>query len=72
MTLYSLEAVEKAIALYESKGGQARVINEGVLLDDYVVTAPGCQTLVITAQYLNSNSSAYTVRRYNKTPKKYE
>ena len=72
MQLYSLEAVEKATAQYLARNGTMHVIREGVLLDDIVLEAPGLKTIVATAQYLNDSSSAYRVRRYNKTPKKYQ
>jgi len=71
MKLYSLEAVNKAAAIYEAKGGSVRVVREGTLLDDIVMEAPGLKTIVCLSKYLNANSSAYIIKQYNVTPKKY-
>ena len=70
-TLYTLEAVQNLLDRYHEKGGQVITTHEGTLLDDYIAHGEGLKTTVITARYLNAWSSAYTIRKYNKTPKKY-
>lgn len=72
MKLYSLEAVEGLKEQYYESGGQVVTIKEGALLDDLIMFGNGLKTAVIVNRYLNAWSSAYTVRFYNKVPKKYE
>jgi hypothetical protein len=72
MKLYSLPAVTHLIEQYYNKGGEVTTTKEGTLLDDYVMHGENLKTAVVTARYLNSQSSAYTIRFYNKTPKKYQ
>lgn len=71
MELYSLEAVEKLQNSYLSQGGEVVTLQEGTLLDDYMLFGHGLKTVIIQAVFLNEWSSAYKVRRYNKVPKKY-
>lgn len=71
MKLYSLDAVERLAQKYEDKGGRVIVTRVGTLLDDMVMLGEGLKTTVVTAVYLNSQSSAYKVRHYNSVPKKY-
>ena len=71
MKLYSLEAVDQLIARYIEKGGEVITTREGALLDDYVLQGEGLKTIVIQSKFLNSWSSAYAIRKYNKTPEKY-
>jgi len=72
MKLYSLEAVENLAAKYESKGGHTATIAEGTLLDSLIMYGTGLKTTICNVQYLNNQSSTYTVKSYNKTPKKYQ
>ena len=71
MQFYSLNAVENLAARYRDKGGKAVLVREGALLDDMVMYGDGLKTCVAMVQYLNDSSSAYTVRFYNKMPRKY-
>jgi len=68
---YTLEAVEKLAARYTAKDGTVVVTRVGTLLDDMIMFGDNLKTVVVTAVYLNSQSSAYTSKSYNKTPKKY-
>ena len=72
MKLYTLSAVENLATKYENKGGQVITIKTGTLLDDYLMIGTDLKTTIVTARYLNSQSSAYTVRQYNKVPAKYQ
>jgi len=69
---YTLEAVEKLAAKYTAKDGTVVVTRVGTLLDDMIMFGDNLKTVVVTAVYLNSQSSAYTARMYNSTPKKYQ
>ncbi len=69
--LYDLKAVEKLIDEYCGKGGGFSTLNDGALLDDYIMFGPELKTCVAKARALNEWSSAYTLRFYNKTPEKY-
>ena len=68
---YTLEAVEKLAERYIAKDGTIVVTRVGTLLDDMIMFGDNLKTVVVTAVYLNSQSSAYTARAYNSTPKKY-
>lgn len=70
--LYTLSAVEKLAEKYHAKGGQVVIVKEGVLLDDMVMLGEGLKTAIIKSVFLNEWSSAYSVRFYNRLPKKYE
>ena len=74
MRLYSSEAVEKLADKYIARGGTVTKLRDSVLLEYglAVFQAEGAKSTVVKDQYLNSWSSAYTVRMYNKLPKKYE
>lgn len=69
---YTLSAVEKLQERYTSKGGAVCIVREGVLLDDMIMHGAGLKTAIITSVFLNEWNSAYSVRFYNKIPKKYE
>jgi len=68
---YTLAAVENLAAKYTEKGGTVVVTKEGTLLDDMIMFGDNLKTTIITAVYLNTQSSTYTARSYNSTPKKY-
>lgn len=70
--LYTMEAVDKLAEKYLAKGGEVITTREGVLLDDMLMHGEGLKTAVITSVFLNEWSSAYSVRFYNRLPKKYE
>ena len=74
MRLYSSEAVEKLAQKYIARGGIITVLKESVLLEYglAIFQAEGAKATVVKDRYLNEWSSAYTVRMYNKLPKKYE
>lgn len=72
MKLYNLDAIDRAIEKVTNQGGQVYTIAEGALLDDYVMVCDGKKSIVALSKYLNSWSSAYTVKHYNKLPKKYQ
>lgn len=72
MSLYSLKAIEDLQERYIQKGGRVHLLKEGSVLDGLVVCeGVGLKTAVIKEVYLNGWSSAYSLRRYNKTPKMY-
>lgn len=74
MKLYSSEAVEKLAQKYIARGGIITVLKESVLLEYglAIFQAEGAKATVVQDKYLNEWNSAYTVRMYNKLPKKYE
>jgi hypothetical protein len=73
MNTYSLSQCEKLISQYLELGGNVVEIEQGSLgLGVVICFAEGYKTAIITEIYLNEWSSAHKVRRYNKTPKKYE
>ena len=75
MYLYDYKQVDALIEKYVNKGGETLQLNEGVLgsgdwlLFDY---SGHLKFIVIKEVALNCWSSAHTVRKYNKIPKKYE
>lgn len=75
MYLYSYKQVDALIEKYANKGGETLQLDEGVLgsgnwlLFDY---SGRLKFIVIKEVYLNEWSSAHTIRKYNKMPKKYE
>lgn len=72
--LYTLDACEKLIDSYvNALGGRMVTLTDGVLgLGTVLLTgADGMKSVLIREVYLNEWSSAHTVRRYNKLPKKY-
>lgn len=75
MSLYSYKQVDALIEKYANKGGETLQLDEGVLgsgnwlLFDY---SGRLKFIVIKEVYLNEWSSAHTIRKYNKMPKKYE
>ena len=75
MYLYSYKQVDALIEKYVNKGGETLQLDEGVLgsgnwlLFDY---SGRLKFIVIKEVYLNEWSSAHTIRKYNKMPKKYE
>ena len=72
MKNYSLEACQKLIDRYIGRGGEVEEIREGILgLGKLVLTGEGLKTIIIEEVYINEWSSGHTIRKYNKTPKKY-
>ena len=74
MKTYSLKSCELLIDTYINEyGGVCDTLEEGgvglgtVLLH----SAKGYKTVIIKEKYLTSWTSTHTVRKYNKTPKKY-
>ena len=72
MKQYTLNAVDQLIQAYIDKEGEMHQLEEGVLGHGVLMlTACGCKTAIIKEVFLNSWSSAHTVRFYNEMPKKY-
>ena len=74
MKLYTNTCIENTIAKYIDLGGQLDIIDENSCLLAFnlaVLSAPNYKYLIIKDKYLNDWSSAYTVKKYNKLPKKY-
>lgn len=72
LTHYTSTAVQKLISRYVNKGGEVWTLQEGNL--GYGLTmliGDGLKTVIIREVPENSYSSLHTIRRYNKTPKKY-
>lgn len=73
MTLYSCEAVKSLIDRYIDRGGQMIEIHEGTLgYGNLLLIADGYKTVVITEVAINAWSSGHKIRKYNKTPAKYQ
>lgn len=73
-TLYSLQAAYDLIDKYMSfEDAECITLEEGVLgLGLTVLMAEGKKFVVIKEVPLNANSSAHSIRLYNKCPKKYQ
>ena len=73
MTTYTLKSCETLIDTYiNTYGGDMFLLEEGVLgLGKILLCAEGKKTVIIKEIYLTAWSSGHTIRRYNKTPKKY-
>ena len=71
--LYGNTQVENMINKYIDKGGEVTTYIEGCLLGYglAVCSGGGLKFCVLKEIYLNSWSSAYSIRFYNKLPKKY-
>lgn len=72
--MYTISQINQLINQYTNKGGELYQIQEGCLLDYGLAILYGenLKTIIIKEKYLNEWSSAYTLRLYNKIPKKYE
>lgn len=72
--MYTISQINQLINQYTDKGGELYPVEEGCLLDYglAILKGEGLKTIIIKEKYLNEWSSAYTLRLYNKTPKKYE
>lgn len=73
---YTLEACEDFISRYESMGGRAVTVEEGVLGLGTVVldgrgTDPALRSFIIREVYVNEWVSGHTVRGYRVLPKKW-
>lgn len=69
---YTSTAVQKLINRYVKKGGEVWTLEEGSL--GYGLTmliGDGLKTVIIKEVPENAYNSLHTIRRYNKTPKKY-
>lgn len=72
MTTYTLKSVENLIERYINKGGEVVTLSCGVLgYGTTLLIGKGLKTIVITERYVSDWSSTHTIRKYNKTPKKY-
>jgi len=73
MKYYTLETCETLINTYIEAGGDLLTIKEGILGLGQILLhgATRKKSIVITERYLNSNSSAHTIRMYNNLPKKF-
>ena len=71
MKLYTNEAVQKVLDLYQQREGYEAAYMSGSLLDDIVATAIGCKTMVAREVFVNEWTSAYSIRFYNECPRKY-
>ena len=75
MQLYSYTQVDELIQKYADKGGGTLQTDEGCLgSGDWLLFdhSGRLKFIVIKEVYLNEWSSAHTIRKYNKIPKKYE
>lgn len=71
-TLYTCSAVERLMRIYNEKGGEITEIEEGTLgYGLLIMHGDGLKTTVVREVYLNEWSSAHTIRKYKKCPKKY-
>ena len=74
MTLYTCTSIDDYISNYLKKGGQAFCIDEGLLTSgDWILfdTRGKLKCCIIKEVYVNAYSSAQSLRRYKKLPKKY-
>ena len=73
MTIYGYDSFTSVLEAYEKSGKDYQVYTlAGGLLDSHILTGDGLKTAIFKEIYLNEWSSAYTIRLYNKTPKKYD
>lgn len=75
MCLYSCEDIDQLLDRYTEAGGEILQMREGVLGhgDLLLHNATGkLKTIIIREVVLNEWSSAHTVRKYDKCPKKYQ
>jgi hypothetical protein len=71
--MYNYQEIDKLINRYlEIENSEAIQTSQGVLgSGNWILTAPGKKTAVITEIYVNDWNSTHIVKTYNKTPKKY-
>ena len=72
---YSWRDVDNLVKRYTDEGGQVIQLSEGVLQSgNWVLYDPKGRlyAFIIKEIYVNCWTSAQTIRRYNKLPKKYE
>lgn len=74
MTLYTSKAVDDLADWYIENDGEIYTIEDGSLLQFGlgIFIARNLKTAIVKEVYLNEWSSAYTIRLYNKCPKKYQ
>ena len=75
MALYDLKSIDKLIQKYTQEfGGEITQIKEGVLGYGTILlhSAPGRKNIVVREVPLNEWSSGHSIRKYQKTPKKYQ
>lgn len=69
---YSLKACENLIDIYLQKGGEVKVLEDGVLgLGKVLLTGNGLKTIIIQEFFISAWSSGHKIKKYNKTPKIY-
>jgi hypothetical protein len=71
--MYSYIEVDKLINRYlELENNEVLQTKEGILgSGNWICTAEGKRTAIITEVFVNSWKSTHTIKMYNKTPKKY-
>ena len=71
--MYNYQEIDKLINRYsELENSETIQTSEGVLgSGNWILTAPGKKTAVITEIYVNAWQSTHIVKMYNRTPKKY-
>lgn len=75
MKYYSCTSMDNFISGYIERGGQAYCIDDGVLTSgDWILfdNRGKLKFCIIKEVYINDWSSAQTIRRYKKLPKKYK
>lgn len=74
MNLYTCTSIDNFISKYIEKGGEAYCIDEGVLTSgDWILfdIRGKLKACIIKEVYVNDWSSAQSLRKYKKLPKKY-
>lgn len=73
MALYSTTVVDNLAQRYLDRGGDILVLREGSLVSygEAVFYGEGLKTTIVKEVYINGWSSGCSIRKYNKTPKKY-
>jgi hypothetical protein len=71
--MYNYQQIDKLINRYsEIENSEVIQLCEGVLgSGNWILTAPGKKTAVITEIYVNAWQSTHIVKTFNRTPKKY-
>ncbi len=72
MNLYTQQEVDALIEKFSKRQNFKCYTIYGSLLDNHILTADGTKTAIIREKGLNEWSSAYSIKLYNKIPKKYQ
>ena len=74
MTLYTFQVAETLINRYNDFPDSVVLqTDEGVLgIGDWICAAPGKKTTIIKEVYISPWSSGQSIRKYNRTPAKYQ